>query len=132
MYHFKSKLKLSACIIHVTQYMLRTNRILLHICCWMFAFSALTLVAGHQEEHPACKKLSDKVLLVWLLVCSKMQMICIWFSWCHFHPIISCFNKIQKGLIFLVPAYSGCPGNRLLNGCCCYWMYKCWKWNNAQ
>jgi len=27
-----------------------------------FAFSALTLLASRQEEHPACKKLSDKVL----------------------------------------------------------------------
>jgi len=26
------------------------------------AISALTLLAGHQEEHLACKKLSDEVL----------------------------------------------------------------------
>jgi len=26
------------------------------------AFVALTLLVGCQEEHPACKKLSDKVL----------------------------------------------------------------------
>jgi len=26
------------------------------------AFSALTLLVGHQEGHPACKKLSDEVL----------------------------------------------------------------------
>jgi len=32
-------------------------------------------LAGHQEEHPACKKLSDKVL-TWLTVWSKVQMIC--------------------------------------------------------
>jgi len=32
-----------------------------------FAFRALTLLVGHQEEHPACKKLSDEVL-VWLSV----------------------------------------------------------------
>jgi len=23
-----------------------------------------------------------------------VQMICIWSSWCHCHPIISCFIKI--------------------------------------
>jgi len=39
----------------------------------------LTLLAGHQEEHPACKKLSDEVL-VWLSVWSEVQMICIWSS----------------------------------------------------
>jgi len=58
------------------------------------AFSALTLLFGHQEEHPACKKLSDEVL-AWLAVWSKVQMICIWSSWCYCHPIISCFMKIH-------------------------------------
>ena len=24
-------------------------------CTYLFAFSALTLLVGHQEEHPACK-----------------------------------------------------------------------------
>jgi len=43
------------------------------------AFSALTLLIGRQEGHPACKKLSDEVL-VWLSVCSEVQMICIWSS----------------------------------------------------
>jgi len=63
------------------------------------AFNALSLSVGHQEEHPACKKLSDE-LLAWLSVRSKVQMICIWSSWCHCHPIISCFIKIQNGLPF--------------------------------
>jgi len=40
-----------------------------------FAFSALALLVGRQEEHPVCKNLSDKVL-AWLSVCSKVQMIC--------------------------------------------------------
>jgi len=39
----------------------------------------LTLMVGRQEEHPACKKLSDEVL-AWLSICSKVQMICIWSS----------------------------------------------------
>jgi len=39
-------------------------------------------------------------------------MICTWSSWCHCHPIISCFIEIQNGLTFLVPAYPGCPGNK--------------------
>jgi len=42
---------------------------------------------------------SDEVL-AWLSVWSKVQMICIWFSWCHSHPIISCFSKIQNSLSF--------------------------------
>jgi len=36
------------------------------------AFSALTLLVGQQEEHPACKKLSGRVL-AWLSVWSEVQ-----------------------------------------------------------
>jgi len=43
------------------------------------AFSALTLLVGSQEEHPACKKLSDE-LLAWLSVWSEVQMISMWSS----------------------------------------------------
>jgi len=39
------------------------------------AFSALTLLVGQQEGHPACKKLSGEWLSVW----SKVQT-CIWHS----------------------------------------------------
>ena len=39
-------------------------------------FSALTLLVGRQEGHPACKKLSGW-LLAWLSVWSKVQT-CIW------------------------------------------------------
>jgi len=48
-------------------------------------------------------KKSDEVLAR-LSVWSEVEMICIWSSWCHCHPIISCFIKIQIGLIFLVLA----------------------------
>ena len=40
------------------------------------AFSALTLLAGRQEGHPACKKQSGGVL-AWLSVWSEVQT-CIW------------------------------------------------------
>jgi len=40
------------------------------------AFSALTLLFGRQEGHPACKKLSGGVL-AWLSAWSKVQT-CIW------------------------------------------------------
>jgi len=42
------------------------------------SFSALTLLAGRQEGHPACKKLSGGVL-AWLSVWSEVQT-CIWSS----------------------------------------------------
>ena len=40
------------------------------------AFSALTLLVGWQEGHPACKKLSGGVL-AWLSVWSEVQT-CMW------------------------------------------------------
>jgi len=40
------------------------------------AFSALTLLVGRQEGHPALKKLSGGVL-AWLSVWSEVQT-CIW------------------------------------------------------
>jgi len=39
-------------------------------------------------------------VLAWLSVWSEVQVICIWSSWCHCHPIISCCSKIQNGLPF--------------------------------
>ena len=42
-----------------------------------FAFSALTLLVGRQEGHPACKKNLSGGVLAWLSVCSEMQT-CIW------------------------------------------------------
>jgi len=41
-----------------------------------FAFSALMLLVGRQEGHPACKNQSGG-MLVWLSVWSKVQT-CIW------------------------------------------------------
>jgi len=37
------------------------------------AFSALTLLVGRQEGHPARKKQSGGVLVWWLSVCSEVQ-----------------------------------------------------------
>ena len=49
------------------------------------AFSALTLLVGRQEGHPACTKLSGEVL-AWLSVWDEVQT-CIWPSWCHCHSL---------------------------------------------
>jgi len=42
----------------------------------LYAFSALTLLVGRQEGHPACKKLSGGVL-AWLSDWSEVQT-CMW------------------------------------------------------
>jgi len=53
-----------------------SSLILLYISHILLAFSALMLLVGWQEEHPACKKLSGGVL-AWLSVWSDVQT-CIW------------------------------------------------------
>ena len=59
------------------------------------AFSALTLLVGWQEGHPACKKPSGGVL-AWLSVWSEVQN-CIWPSWCHCHsPSLA---SVKSGLV---------------------------------
>jgi len=43
-----------------------------------YAFSALTLFVGRQEEHPACKNWSDTCkALVRLSIWSEVQIVCI-------------------------------------------------------
>jgi len=62
--------------------------------------SALMLLVGRQEGHPALKKLSGEVL-AWLSVWSKVQT-CMWLPL----PLtVSCFSEIQIGFTFLVPAH---------------------------
>ena len=58
---------------------------LLHELYCVAAFSALTLLVGRQEGHPACRKLSGGVL-AWLSVWSEVQT-CMWPSWCHCHSL---------------------------------------------
>jgi len=83
-----------------------------------FVFSALTVLDGHQKEHPVCKNLSDEVL-AWLCVRSEVQIICIQSSWCHCHRIISCCIIIQNGLTFLVLAYPDCSGKEAVKWVSC-------------
>jgi len=86
------------------------------------------------RQCPACKKLRDEVV-AWLSVWSKVQMICIW---CHCHPIVSCFIKIQIGLPFLVLAHPSCHGKEAVKrvSVCqqCIsdyiWFSHCWNHNS--
>jgi len=68
------------------------------------AFSALTLLVGWQEGHPACKKLSG-VVLVLLYIWDEVQ-ICIWPSWCHCHSLS--LASVKSRLV-LVLAHTGNP-----------------------
>jgi len=79
------------------------------------SFSALNLLVGRQEGHPACKKLSGGVL-AWLSVWSEMQT-----DMAQLMPLpltVSCFSKIQIGFTFLVLAQPGSPGQRAVKRVC--------------
>ena len=62
-----------------------------------FAFSALTLLVGRREEHPACKKLSVGAgVVVCLGQGADLHM-------AQLMPLpltVTCFSKIQIGLPF--------------------------------
>jgi len=60
---------------------------------------SLVYISAAGRASGLWKKLSGEVL-AWLSVWSEVQVICIWSSWCHYHPIISCSSKIQNGLPF--------------------------------
>ena len=97
-------------------------RKLIYFCQRKLSFSSSSTkktLVGCQEEHLACKKLSGHEVLAWLSVWSKVQMICLWSSWCHCHSIIPCFVKIEIGLTFLVSAYPGCPGKEAVKHLFC-------------
>jgi len=72
------------------------------------AFSALTLLVGRQEGHPACKKTEwwGTGVVICLGRGAGLHM-------AQLMPLplaVSCSSKIQIGFTVLVPAYPGCPG----------------------
>jgi len=92
----------------------------LSILCFMFlecdfAFSALTLLVGRQEGHPACKKQSGGVL-AWLSVWNKVQT-CVWPSWCHCHSLSLAWVKSRLVLPFWYQLTRVVPEEGPLNGC---------------
>jgi len=81
------------CICHEeTVYAHKISRVLAMV---QIAFSALTLLVGRQEGHPACKKLSGEVM-AWLSVWNEVQT-CIWPSWCHCHSLS--LASVQSSLV---------------------------------
>jgi len=81
----------------------------------MVAFSALTLLAGRQEGHPAFKKLSGEVL-VWLSVWSEVQT-CIYHSLCYCHSLSLASVKSRLVLPFWYRLTRAVLNKGPLNGC---------------
>jgi len=75
-------------------------------------YSALTLLVGRQEGHPACKKLvwSGTGMIICLERDADLHM-------AQLRPLpltVSCYSKIQIGFTFLVPAHPGSPEKRAI------------------
>ena len=81
-----------------------------------FAFSALTLLVGRQEGHPACKKTEQ-----WgagMVICLQRGADLHMAQLMPLLLIVSCFSKIQIGFTFLVPDHLGSPGQRAVKRVC--------------
>ena len=78
-------------------------------------FSALTLLVGRQEGHPACKKTE------WwgagMVVCLERDADLHIAQLMPLPLTVSCFSKVQIGFTFLVPAHPVVPDKGPLNGC---------------
>ena len=84
--------------------------------CGQSAFSALTLLVGRQEGHPACKKTER-----WgagVVICLERGADLHTAQLMPLPLTVSCSSKIQIGFTFLVPAHLGSPGKGPLNGVC--------------
>ena len=80
------------------------------------AFSALTLLVGRQEGHPACKKLSGGAGVV---ICLERDADLHMAQLMPLPLTVSCSSKIQTGFTFLVPAHPGRPGQRAVKRMLC-------------
>ena len=82
-----------------------------------FTFSALTLLVGRQEGHPACKK--TERWGVGVLICLERGADLHMAQLMPLPLTVSCFSKIQIGFTFLVPAHQGSPGKRAVKWYVC-------------
>ena len=82
----------------------------------MIAFSALTLLVGRQEGHPACKKTE------WWgaggVICLERGADLHMAQLMPLTLTVSCFSQIQIGFTFLVPAHPGSPRQRAVKWLC--------------
>ena len=97
---------------------------------WSFAFSALMLLVGRQEGHPACKKTE------WwgagMVICLEREADVHMAQLMPLPLTVSCFSKILIGFTFLVLALilsfwyrltRVVPEKGPLNGCVCVCVY---------
>jgi len=80
------------------------------------AFSALMLLVGRQERHPASKKTE------WwgagIVICLERGADLHMAQLMPLQLTVSCFSEIQVGFTFLVPAHPGSPGKTAVKWVC--------------
>ena len=81
------------------------------------AFSALTLLVGRQEGHPACNK--TKWWGAGVVICLERGADLHMAQLMPLPLTVSCSSKIQIDFTFLVRAHPGSPGEGPLKGCVC-------------
>jgi len=99
-----------------------TAKVYIYLPSVLFAFSALTLLVGRQEGHPACKKTE------WwgagVVVCLDQGADLHTAQLMSLPLTVSCFSKIQIGFTFLVPAHLGSLGQRAVKRVCVKSIFK--------
>ena len=87
-------------------------------------FSALMLLVGRQEGHPACEKWWGAGVVICLEQGADLHM-------AQLMPLpltISCFSKIQIGFTFLLLDHLGSPGKRADKRACVSVAVLCYSW----
>ena len=87
----------------------------------LFAFSALTLLVGRQEGHPACK---NERWGTGMVICLERDADLHMAQLVPRPLTVSCFIKIQIGFTFLVPAHPGSLRKRAVK-CVCVCVRAC-------
>jgi len=85
-------------------------------CLSKVTFSALTLLFGRQEGHPAWKK--TEWWVAGIVICLEQGADLHMAQLMPLPLTVSCFSKIQIGFTFLVQANPGSPGKRALKRVC--------------
>jgi len=82
----------------------------------IFPFSALTLLVGRQEGHPACK--NTEWWGAGVVICLERGADLHMAQLMPLPLTVSFSSEIQIGLTFLVPAHPGSPGKRAVKCVC--------------
>ena len=107
---FTSSMLVLRCICLVLLATYSLSLILVCLLLMLAAFSALTLLVGRQEGHPACKK--NRVVGYWRGYLSVRGADLHMAQLMPLPLTVSCSSKIQIGFTFLVLTHPGSPGKK--------------------